>query len=377
MYDEDAFKEYKDYQTFAIDLQNIHLESSTEAMYFDQSIFGGLNHEFTDKLDMKLYPGETWNYNFTVQMNEDYIPEKISNFWEIEVSAKVDDETISSAYKVNCGNLDIEKDTTPWREKVEKAKELVNGFQIGLDRTVLSQYLTKTQIDEMEYALKVWVGNLISTADLIHEDDNGYIDRVTNLLDMTKEKLMEKVMKKLGVNQNILTFISNTSATTIFEATSMSGEQIKVYFDLDMNYNAFKDSHPYSGMGILKYYVIEEDGTKKNNFVNSMITYADTSAFFNQMKKVAESAISSAYSESWGKKADSVVALLCDENINRLLDKTKVSFSGSLFKLLKAPTTNNKRIAIHCPVDVYVFDSSGEKVGEIINNVVNETFDEV
>lgn len=157
----------------------------------------------------------------------------------------------------------------------------------------------------------------------------------------------------------------------------MNGEQIKVYFDLDMNYNAFKDSHPYSGMGILKYYVIEEDGTKKNNFVNSMITYADTSAFFNQMKKVAESAISSAYSESWGKKADSVVALLCDENINRLLDKTKVSFSGSLFKLLKAPTTNNKRIGIHCPVDVYVFDSSGEKVGEIINNVVNETFDEV
>lgn len=377
LYDEEAFEEYRNYQAFAIDLQNIHLESSTEAMYFDQSIFGGLNHEFTDKLDVKLYPGETWNYNFTVQMNEDYVPEKINNFWEIEVSAEIDDETMYSSYKVNCGNLDIERDTTPWREKVNKAKELLNGFQIGLDRTVLSQYLTKTQIDDMEYALKVWVGNLISTTDLIHEDDYGYIDRITELLDMTKEQLMEKVMKKLGINQNILTFSRNTSATTIFEATSINGEQIKICFDLNMNYNAFKDSHPYSGMGVLKYYVIEEDGKKKDNFANSMITYANTSEFFNQMKKVAESAISGAYSESWGKKADSVVSLLCDENINYLLKKTKISFSGSLFKLLTAPTVNNKRVGIHCPVDVYVFNSSGEKVGEIVNNKVNETFDEI
>ena len=44
---------------------------------------------------------------------------------------------------------------------------------------------------------------------------------------------------------------------------------------------------------------------------------------------------------------------------------------------MTAPTVNNKRVGIHCPVDVYVFNSSGEKVGEIVNNKVNETFDEI
>ena len=60
------------------------------------------------------------------------------------------------------------------------------------------------------------------------------------------------------------------------------------------------------------------------------------------------------------------------------------SFSDGVFRLLTKPAETHAkklrketRVGVHCPVDVYVYDSSHNLCGEIVNNEVNTSYDDL
>ena len=71
--------------------------------------------------------------------------------------------------------------------------------------------------------------------------------------------------------------------------------------------------------------------------------------------------------------------MIVGETVCKVLKKrTGGTFSDNVFTLFANQTTNyTKKISVHCPVDVYVYDADGNICGEIVDNIVDSSYSSI
>lgn len=366
----------KDEEAVSLFLDAIHLET-VGVLYFEKGgLFSPNKGDVYKKINMTLKPGETKEVSFDIFVEDDYTPENISNSLSIYASLMLDD--FFDHTSVSVGNLDLqrekEEEIKAKRESSKILEEAVNELDNVtrvIDESLLNEYFTAAQVKGINAQIDIWLAELIATATLIREDKNGVIDTILKKTGLDKDSVMKKVLGKLGLNENLLPTVGNTKATTRIYVPQ---NDITIYCSVDLRFNAFKESPPYAGFGTLNYYIID-GGKKKKPLATGMITYTDTTA----LQKVAENSIKCVYGEAWGKSADKVAEIIVGETICKILKKTTGgTFSDNLFTLMVNQTANyTKKISIHCPVDVYVYDAEGNICGVIENNIVDPSYDSI
>ncbi len=234
-------------------------------------------------------------------------------------------------------------------------KRLASKSTVGLDAT-LGYYFTSTQIAEMRDFLQVWTALIVSTQN-VDSPDLG-------------ERVIKKVFNKLGISVDTFLFKKDTNGSVSIKAESINGEDATVEFDIHIgSYTLDKEQSPFGSLGEISYEVKGCPSIKGHpTRGEGIVTFADMETFCDQVASIANSAIKGAYNDVWGNSANKVAELFVSAPINALL---KGKYSDNVYELLSAPTENYlKEARIKCPVDVYVYDSSGDLCGSVENNVV-------
>lgn len=102
-------------------------------------------------------------------------------------------------------------------------------------------------------------------------------------------------------------------------------------------------------------------------------TRTNVGDFSSAAYSLAEAELKKQYNEVWGNSANRVADFLFDDTVKRILDEMNTTFKDEVWKLIVWPTTNAK---IDCPVNIYVYDLSGNLRGSIENDVVTKSSDE-
>ena len=102
-------------------------------------------------------------------------------------------------------------------------------------------------------------------------------------------------------------------------------------------------------------------------------TKTDVGAFSSAAYSLAEAELKKQYNEVWGNSANQVADFLFNDIVKMIFEEMDTTFKDEVWKLLVWPTTNAK---IACPVDVFVYDQSGNLCGSIINDVVTQSSNE-
>lgn len=376
----------EDKNLISLTLKDMYLEAIGYGLYFEKGGWFSSNQSSVEiKINETLKPGETKECSFDIYVEDNYVPEYVTQSLAMEAGVTVNGEIYSDMLHIPVGNLDLQREQQEEKEakrnstkELSKAVDSLNGLNIAFDDTRLMEYFTRTEVDNIKKCVYLWVSDIIASTSLVHNDDNGVINTIKKKTGLTDDDIMSSVLKKMGVNENALTKVGNTKAMTQIIATGKDGKKYTTYYSLDLRYNAFEGTAPYAGSGTINYYIMV-DGRKQKSIASSMIAYTDINIFANQLKKVAESNIKSAYGEVWGKNADKVAEIIVGETFCKILKKaTGGTFSDNVFNLFANQTTKyTQKGSLHCPVDVYVYDADGNICGVIKDNVVDPSYNSI
>ncbi len=357
------------------------------------------------EVNTTLKAGEIKEIPFEVYMDDEYVPELVTENWSVKGRISVNGESDSHTLSFSAGNLDLQK-AQQEAAKVEResakalseAKQELDGLKIATDAT-LRQYFSAAQVESINKCVTTWIGGLIATSNMIRDDSNGVIDGVLKEAGLSGNAMMSAVLGKMGVNENVFTKFSKTAATTKIIATDKNGKNAEIYYSVDLNYNSFKDAPPYAGFGTLDYYIILDNGKKVKAMAKGQVAYTNMDAFADQLQKVAEGSIKAVYNKAWGNNANKVAELIVGKTISSVLNKTVGTFSDNVFTLLKLPSQRSavktktlrassapaeesqveyaKEVTLTGPGDVYVLDAEGKICGAITADTVDSSYNAV
>ncbi len=327
---------------------------------------------------VKLGLEESKQVGLNIKPLSSYIPDKVSTKVSVGVSTEYNDgETTPYNYcDLQINNKDYarqkeeqRKKETEYSKKEQAAQKtlLTNNNIITLDPT-LSDYFGKLQEEQVQKFLSVYMALAIKSEDMSYCKGEGKAEKAVR----------EAVFKRLGINKKGLPFAKHLESSFSIVATTKKGERT-----IDFNYkilaSSLGGSGAYAGFGTINYAIKEDhkEGTL-------MIASVDMEKFAQQVQDLAEAAVKNAYNATWGNNANEVAELLIDHTILTVINQQCGSFSDGVFRLLTKPAETHAkklrketRVGIHCPVDVYVYDSSHNLCGEIINNKVNTSYDDL
>jgi len=375
-----------DKNLISLSLGNMYLKAYGHGLYFEKG--GGLSPNKSSieiQINEILKWGETKEYSFDIYVEDDYKPESVTQSLTMETGVIADEERYFDTLHIPVGNIDLQREQQEAKkaernstEEISKAVECLDGLNIAFDDTRLMEYFTKTEVNNIKKCVTLWVADIVASTSLVHNDDNGVINTIRKKTGLTDDDIISSMLKKMGVNENVLTKVGNTKATTQITAIGKDRKKYTIYYSLDLGYNAFKGTAPYAGSGTFNYYIMI-DGRKQKSYAPGIIAYTDINTFVNHLQKIAENNIKSAYGEVWWKKADKVAEMIVGETVCKVLKKrTGGTFSDNVFTLFANQTTNyTKKISVHCPVDVYVYDADGNICGEIVDNIVDSSYSSI
>lgn len=329
------------------------------------------------KLNETIKPGGKAYQDFVVDIDTDYIPDSTNSTMTFEGIVESNAGESSSTKTLPVGNLDIAKAKRHQKTSVEDAKNVLNdssNAKIALSLGNMSGEIPTSEIPNLEKCITAWASDIMAARSLVADDQTGIIAKIKKQAKISEDKLVSKVLAAAGINDGVLTNWTDTRATTQIKTKNKKGKEVTLYVTFDMGYCAFKNDAPYGGFG--KITVLLEEPYKMTG--TGIVTYADMSTFVNKLKSVAENSIQSVYDAAWGNNANKVAELFVSETITKITKSFGYSFSGGIFNLITTPgKTITKSVGIHCPVDVYVYDSQGKLRGSIVNNEVVQTDDEL
>ncbi|MCM1090598.1 MAG: leucine-rich repeat protein [Butyrivibrio sp.] len=245
--------------------------------------------------------------------------------------------------------------------------------------------------------LTISIGQAMSTYQLSKEKD-------------VSDKLFSAVMKKFGLDMGTLqdsaTLFGNIYKRAYFTTkinveTQKYGNQT-IEFELECGVGGFDTNSVQYGYGTIKYTLT---GSNKNLVPKScatgemggQVTYTNCEAFINSMKDYELSAIEGAFDSSL-KGVDQIAEMSIDSSTRDILTalnwvwgtgenlangdmkkaKKFASFKDGIWYILTQPAKRTaKKISVHCPVDVYIYDSDNVLCGVIADNSVLMETDEI
>lgn len=325
----------------------------------ETGLFHEKQYQIEKEINETIYLGEKKTYEFDYNINDDYIPSSVRDTCKVEVEAEIGGNTVKAETTIVFANMDQQKETAETKpqntkSELEEVKSALDRFTIAFNAD-LNEYLTADQQKQLKKCLTLWVGEVFSSLE-VQED--------------LKDNVRKKVLKKLGVSLETNLNIKNVTANTKIQCQTKKGEKT-FNFSLKLLTGAYGSESLDAAWGSLTY-TIDDD---PRVYSGSQIAYTDCEGFVEKLNNLAVSTIKDCYNSLWGSSANKVADMLIDKNIMDIINDRYGSFSDGVFTLITKPTM--KCVSQKCPVDVYVYDMNGNLCGQIVNNVVDESFDEI
>ena len=275
--------------------------------------------------------------------------------------------------QVQVGNLDYrdkvvedKKNNSVMGTSVSNAQQILSS---NADKAVtydpmLNSYLTYEQQVHLKEALYVWVSDIFAATNSSYCKNNN--------------KIQDRIYKKLGIDKNSLTNVVNTKSTFKVELNTTVGKRT-IEFEITLSNYILGQKVSYAGFGTMNF-TMYKDKSKPELTGTGMVALTNMEGFVNQLITIADSAIEGAYTGLWGNDANAIADYLTSGTMLEVLKKNGVikgTFAGNLYKIMNKPTKDYIEAQVHCPVDVYVYDSAGTLVGRIVNNEVDASFNEL
>ena len=136
----------------------------------------------------------------------------------------------------------------------------------------------------------------------------------------------------------------------------------------EYNFNGYN----LGGLGQVEYELSGKGAKKlpkdfpKTGFAG-FFTSVDVTAFCNAAYSFVESELKKSYNLAYGNNVNKAVDFIFGKSVNKILKYTKYGSASGL--VWKALTVAGKEYKIECPVDVFVYDSDGNLVASIENNI--------
>ncbi len=359
-------------------ITNIELKTQSDGINFGKSGWGWFKDYKTsvskDLDNSRINVGSSISFSEDIYINDDYKMYASTGIFDINCAVTFSDGTKSeNKVQVQVGNLD-------YRDKVveDKKNNSVMGTNVSNAQKILSSnankavtydpmldsYLTYEQQVHLKEVLYVWVSDIFAATNSSYCKNNN--------------KIQDKIYKKLGIDKNSLTNIVNTNSTFKVELNTTVGKRT-IEFDIKLSNYVLGQKVSYAGFGTMEF-TMYKDRSKPELTGTGMVALTNMEGFVNQLTTIADNAIENAYMGIWGNDANAIANYLTSGTMLEVLKKNGVikgTFSGNLYKLMKKPTTDYIEAQVHCPVDVYVYDSAGTLVGKIVNNEVDASFNEL
>ncbi len=360
------------------DVTNIELKTQSDGINFGKSGWGWFKDYKTsiskDLDNSRVNAGSSMLISEDIYINDDYKMYASTGVFDINCAVTFSDGTKSeNRVQVQVGNLDYrdkvvedKKNNSVMGTSVSNAQQILSS---NADKAVtydpmLNNYLTYEQQVHLKEALYVWVSDIFAATNSSYCKNNN--------------KIQDKIYKKLGIDKNSLTNVVNTKSTFKVELNTTVGKRT-IEFEITLSNYILGQKVSYAGFGTMNF-TMYKDKSKPELTGTGMVALTNMEGFVNQLITIADSAIEGAYMGLWGNDANAIADYLTSGTMLEVLKKNgiiKGTFAGNLYKLMNKPTKDYIEAEVHCPVDVYVYDSAGTLVGRIVNNEVDGSFNEL
>ena len=313
-------------------------------------------------------------------ISSDYIAEKANSDFSVSFLARYgnsDSYVLSGGKHIYLANHDYQRQQTEKKKsQTERGQKLASAQQI-LDKNnsiltidpKLNDYFTKPQMEEFYDFLSCYMAVAINSTSFSYTGDQK---------NKSCQQVLEKLFEKMGITKQSFIVGKTLKGHFAISASTKKGDRI-INFTYSVSAYGFSDVN-FSSLGTLNYSISQDNCSGIIGLAG-----ADTKAFAEQVKQLAEASVKNVYNEAWGNYANEVADLLFTKTVQDLIRNSRYgSFSNLVYTMLTKPSqtaaAQNRRktnTSIKCPVDVYVYDSSHNLCGSIINNVVDTSYNDI
>ena len=379
-------------------LKNLRIEPDKDAeekalvqefTHFTGNIWDSDPGTITFSDDLTVGYGEKKTLYFTIHPL--LSPENVNSILTLNAQGEDEDgNIIEGSGTIRFHNVDLQR-----KQAAEKKQEKPSTASISNTKSALKVnnvvnissfpnlmgVLTTDQQSAVEQTVKLWITQIIMAQSA--SNNNAYwTDKIESAVN---KKILDKAFSYLGVDVNSVFGVTSLKGKTQISIDSKYGP-CTLDFKLDIGSYAW-DSNPFGAFGTLTCTVnglsSSQIGTSRS--IDSPVTFANCSALADRMRQMVKANINNLYPEGWwAQDMDQVAGIVADSlvhyPVSALLEEYHVSLSHGVFKIaISAQDTIGKyrKIGVHCPVDVYVYDDEGALCGAIVNNEVDLSHDEV
>ena len=356
-----------------------------------------ISESFNDQIKVN----ESKDYKYTVNLQNDKAVSQSEYNIEIYTTPTFDfGSGTRLTSKIRVGNLDYQGDRAEEKKlnsvsgkAVTQASSTLNGMSNAMQFS--KNYLSSAQTKQVKHFVNLWLSELI-LAKYAHKSE---------LKEQVSDEVVKLFFKKLGVDTGILTLPGTIQATTYLQTKAQDGTSIFIEFTIKMMDFDFGDSGmPTMATGSGTATIYNMDGEKLDSSV-ILPAYADVCAFCTQLQKVAKSTILNgidSYRTIFGINKEALAEALSSQIMAKILNnsnkkdyfniissdtvrnalKKAIEASDSaltdkIFELAVTSSQKSTRVSVKCPVDVVVYDNDGKICGEVRNNVVDTSYNDV
>ena len=308
----------------------------------------------------------------------DFVPEKSTTKLTANFSIRYgssDSYVLSRIKTLYISNQDYARQQAEKRkEKTERVQTLTKAQQMLKNNNILTrdpklnEYFTTQQQNELYDFLSGYMAVAINSSSFSYTGDQN---------NAVSKKILEKLFDKMGISSKTTVTGKTLTASFSISAATKKGDRT-INFTYSVSNYGWGDIS-FGAFGTLNYTISQDNCSGIIGLAS-----ADMEAFAKQVKSLAEASVKNVYSEAWGKHADEVAEILFTKTVTDLMSRTKFgSFSNCVYTMLTKPANtaaNSKRhsqAGIHCPVDVYIYDSSHNLCGSIVNNIVDTSYTDI
>ncbi|MBD5544479.1 MAG: Ig domain-containing protein [Lachnospiraceae bacterium] len=345
----------------------------------------------------KLFLGDSLEREIAYQADDGIPSKRLNKIYQIEAvitassikeeAATADNLVAKGIYEVPVLNMDLlrekhnDKKEDPDSAAVirnsieEKARQELEGLcsQTTLSIHIqLKEYFSEEEIEKIEGFLYTWLTAL---------EVCGQIDYSKKEESMTAERraeVLQSVFRQLGIKEDgNQTENTGMTASKILEATGQDGQKVQIEFLVSVN--SASDGKWTCSWEEVQYDILTGYHPELSMPCSGSVDMAaaDTKELSENMKLLAESVLKETYDCNWNETAEQTAMLFTSEALQNIMDLKTGSFSNPVFRLESTLVKESlKKVEIQGPVDVYLYDMSGNLCGVIQDNTVDESHQE-
>ena len=385
--------------------------TAKDNLEFRSSLLSG-SKEYASSRSVTLQFGQEQTVEQDVYLEKGYVPKNVKEALHIHVSAAAEGKTAETDAALFIANIDKQAELAEGKssnELVTDAGNLMDNLGFALSDYPMGQAgYSKKQKEAVNAAVKTWIADILATQVLTEEagDNSLWAEfcKEAGFSNSQKKdfltKIARKAFQKVGIDISGITGSGspiqwkNMSASTSIHLYQEDG---KAYDTITVNLAfgslAFTGSTACTGMGSIDYSIRTASGKVYDDLNVGEVTFADFQKFAAGVEKICQNEVKKIYNldiapnldkgAGWIRKqvngytSSRIVEALTSDTASKILKKQCGSVSGNVYKIYTDMLAKSTKGSVHCPVDVYIYDSQGKLCGSIVNNQVDTDTGEV